>query len=509
MPESTGAAGVDETSAAAAAHDGEGAHPAGTATFGAVWLTRVLVGLTALACLVVVFGPFTRESVGAAAIVLMLLLIAVRVPIGIALAAPGVLGLFGLHGPRAMETVLSRLPYETVASWEFSVIPMFVFMGLLLWKSGVTERLYSSARALVGRLPGGLAIGTTGAGAGLAAVSGSTVGSIQALARIGVPEMLRSGYDKRLAVGSVIMAGLPGQIIPPSVFLVIYAGLAQVPVGPQLMAGIVPGAALALCFALTIVVLCTAKRDLVARSGTGGDAAPASAAEKGRALLAMWPLPVLVAMVLGGMYTGLVTVTEAGAAGALAALLLAFGYAGSGRRLATIAAAATETLKSLGTVFFLFVGAMALSQLLAVSGIGPGFADWVVSAELGRVEFLLVVIVAYLVLGTFMDPLSILLLTVPLLMPVLAGLGISPLWFGVFVVILAETAIVTPPVGVLAFIVHGIVKDPAVNLGHRITIGDIFRGIGWFLPAIVVLCLVLIAAPGIATMLPEQMIATE
>lgn len=468
-----------------------------------VWLTRGVIAAALSVCLVLILGPFTRESIGGAAIMMMLILIFIKVPIGIALAAPGLLGLYGLYGTRAVEMMFSRLPYDTVSSWELSVIPMFVFMGLLLWKSGVTEQLYIAARSLLGWLPGGLAIGTNGAGAGLAAVSGSTIGSIHALARIGVPEMLRAGYDRRLAVGSVIVAGLPGQIIPPSIFLVIYAGLAEVPVGPQLIAGIVPGLLLAACFGLTVFVLCTARPGL--SGGNRGRVKDVFQAESVRHILAIWPLPLLIAFVLGGMYSGIVTVTEAGAVGALGALLLTLWYHRKRKPWATIADAAMETLKSMGSIFFLFIGAMALSRLLAVSGIGPGFADWVIGMELGRVEFLLIVMLGYLIMGTFMDPLSIMLLTVPLLIPVLGDMGISPLWFGIFVVILAEAAIVTPPVGVLAFIVHDIVKDPDVNLGHHISIGDIFRGIGWFLPTVVVACLVLIVLPGIATFLPGHM----
>lgn len=470
---------------------------------GRVWLIRVLTVLALAACVGIMLGPFTRESIGGAAVVMMLILIFAKVPIGAALTAPGLLGLFGLYGDRAVETVLTTLPYETVASWELSVIPMFVFMGLLLWKSGITEQLYTAARSLLGWLPGGLAVGTNGAGAGLAAVSGSTIGSIHALARIGVPEMLRAGYDRRLAVGSVIVAGLPGQIIPPSIFLVIYAGLAQVPVGPQLIAGIGPGLLLAVCFGLTVLVMCVVRPGL--DGGTRGKIRDAFRPDRLRTVLTIWPLPVLIAIVLGGMYSGIVTVTEAGAVGALGAVVLSLWYRRKQKSLSAIAGAAVQTLKSMGTIFFLFIGAMTLSQLLAVSGIGPGFADWVTGIELGRVEFLLIVMLGYLVMGTFMDPLSIMLLTVPLLMPVLSDMGISPLWFGVFVVILAEAAIITPPVGVLAFIVHDIVKDPAVNLGHKISLGDIFRGISWFLPTIVLVCFLLIFLPALATFLPGAM----
>ncbi|MCW4355683.1 TRAP transporter large permease [Hoyosella sp. YIM 151337] len=467
------------------------------------WLIRAAIITATGVCVILILGPSTRETVGGAAVTLMLLLVFLKVPIGIALTAPGVLGLYGLYGPAAATSLLGRLPYDTVASWELSVIPMFIFMGVLLWRAGVTQRVYSAARGLIGWMPGGLAVVTNGAGAGLAAVSGTTVGTVHALARIGVPEMLRAGYDRRLAVGSTIVAGLPGQVIPPSIFLVIYAGLAQVPVGQQLIAGVVPGLLMAAFFALTVIAICTARPQLAGvRTGSSRDR---FRARELRTAATLWPLPTLIVLVLGGMYTGAVTVTEAGAVGALGATLLALWYQRKDQPWQKVATATTDTLKSVGTIFFLFIGAMALARVLSVSGIGPGFARWVGDMGFTRIEFLLIILVTFVIMGMFMDPLSIMLLTVPLLIPVVAELGISPLWFGVFVVILAEVAIITPPVGVLAFIVHDLVKDPDVSLGQRITLGDVFRGIALFLPAIAVLCVVLIAAPGLATFLPSHM----
>lgn len=467
-----------------------------------LWPARALPLLAIAVCGVFILGPFTPGTVGGAAVVLMLVLVFAKVPLGVALALPGLSGLYGLYGTAAAVNILARLPFDTVASWEFSVIPMFVFMGLLLWKAGITEQLYTALRGLVGWLPGGLAVVTNAAGAGLASVSGSTVGTVHALARIGVPEMLRAGYDRRLAVGSVIAASLPGQIIPPSIFLVIYAGLAQTPVGPQLMAGIIPGVLLAVCTAATVVALCTVRPSMGGERGRPRDAlAPDTRA----ALLLLWPLPLLIGVVLGAMYTGVVTVTEAGAVGALGAVLITLWCKRNDRPLATVGYAAVEALKSMGTIFFLFVGAMAMAQVLAVSGIGPGFTDWITGMGLGRIGFLLLVMAAFLVMGMFMDPLSMMLVTVPLLVPVLGELGIHPLWFGVFVVILAELAIVTPPVGVLTFIVQNIVERPEVNLGQEISLGDTFRGIALFLPTVVLVCVLLILFPEIATFLPDGM----
>lgn len=476
-------------------------------TFGG-WLPALL-GIGVAVCLVLIFGPFTRETIGGAAIVLMLILVFARVPIGFALLLPAVAGLYSLYGGTAALNVLQRLPYDSVATWEFSVIPMFVFMGLLLWRSGLTEQLYAAARPTVGRLPGGLAVATNIVGIGLAAVSGATIGVVHALARIGVPEMLRAGYHKSLAVGAVVVAGLPGQIIPPSVFLIIYAGIAEVPVGPQLIAGVVPGLLLGALFCVTVIGLATFRPGLVSREeATATAAGPAPAAVSGSVVLgAVVPIVVLAVVVIGGMFTGIFTATEAGAAGAFGALLLTVVRSApeGSSRWGAITGASTGTLASVGQIFLLILGAQALARLIAVSGIGTGFARWMGDLDVSRVVFLLILLVAYLIMGAFMDPLSIMLLTVPLLLPVLPTMEISPLWFGVFVVVLAEMAIVTPPIGVLAFIVHDIVSEPDVNLGVDISLGDVFRAILMFAPAVLGICLLLIGVPDLATWLPDRM----
>jgi tripartite ATP-independent transporter DctM subunit len=458
----------------------------------------LVIGLTAL-----MFAPLVREAIGGIAVALMLVLIFLRVQVGIALTVPGLLGLYVLSGLPPLETILSTLPYHEIGRWQLSVLPMFVLMGLLLWKSGMTERIYVVAREWLGWLPGGLAIGTNTAGAGLAAISGSTVGTTYALARIGVPEMLKAGYDRRLAVGAVIVAGLPGQLIPPSIFLVVYAGIAQVPVGPQLIAGIGPGLLVATCFGAMILLIAVARPQLAGGNQDTPDAPPMT--ERVRNLVSIWPLPALIAVVLGGMFTGVVTATEAGAAGALGACLIALWYQRRAKPWNAIASAANGTVATCGAIFLLLVGAFTLSRLLAVSGIGTGFADWVAGLGLARVQFLLLLVVAYLILGMFMDPLSIMLLTVPLLIPTLNSMDISLLWFGVFVVFMAELGILTPPVGLLSFIIHKITQEPEVNHGQEISLGDVFVAVAWFMPVTLVVCLLLIFFPEVATFLPDRM----
>ncbi|MDV6013502.1 TRAP transporter large permease [Haloechinothrix sp. LS1_15] len=469
-----------------------------------IWTTRIAVPVLVAGCVGIMFLDAPSEVVGVGGIGLLIVLMFIKVPVAAALSVSGLLGLYALRGERAVANVMASIPYDAVASWTLSVLPMFVLMGLLLWRSGISNKIYVAARHWLGWLPGGLAIGTNAAGAGMAAVSGSTLGTTYALARIGIPEMLNAGYHRRLAVGSIVVAGLGGQLIPPSIMLVIYAGIAEVPVGPQLIAGIGPGLLLAACFGITILALCLA-RPAISGRGSGAAAIVSSWTERLLSAARIWPVPVLITVVLGSMFAGVLTATEAGAAGAFGAVLLALWYKRADKPIGAVRAAATDTVRVIGAILFIIVGAYIFARLLAVSGVAAGFSDWVADVGLGRVEFLLLMMVAYLVMGMFMDPLSMMLLTVPLLIPTLETLDISLLWFGVFAVLMAELAVITPPVGILAFIIHSITADPEVNLGQRITLGDVFRAIGWFLPVAIAFILILIAYPDIATTLPDLM----
>lgn len=466
------------------------------------WIVRaVVIGLLVLT-LAGMFAPVGQEMVGVFAILAMLTLIFLKVPVAVSLSVPGIVGLFALYGFRAAETVLLKLPYDSVSQWSLSVLPMFVLMGLLLTHSGLTVKIYRAAQQWLGWLPGGLAIGTNIAGAGLATVSGSTIATTHALARTGIPEMLRAGYNKRLAVGSVMAASLPGHLIPPSILMVIYAGIAQVPVGQQLVAGILPGALVVAMVSTMIFMLCLIQPGMVSKPD---QVATVTWSERLQSAGAIWPVGLLILAVLGGMYSGVVTATEAGALGALVATLLTLWYRRKDGPFATFIQAAFEAGRSIGSIFLLLIGAYVLTRLLSVTGLAGGFADMIVDMNLGRVEFLLLMMVVYIVLGMFMDPLAIMLLTVPFLIPTLETMDISLLWFGVFVVLMAELAILTPPVGILSFIVHSIVQEKDVNQGVRISLGDVMWAVMWFLPLAMLVCVILIFFPEIVTFLPDRM----
>lgn len=451
------------------------------------------------------FLPVGPAGIGGFALMMMLLLIFLRIPIGFAMMVPSLLGLYALRGFAVVEGALSSMAYDKVASWTLSVIPMFVLMGLLMWKSGLTESLYGAAKLWLGKLPGGLAIGTNLAGAGLASVSGSTIGTTYALARIGIPEMLKAGYDKRLALGSVIVAGLPGQLIPPSIMLVIYAGIVEVPVGPQLLAGFGPGILVALVMTLAIIIFAT----VWTRRGTATmvNKEKVTWGQRFRSLAPIWPVPLIIFIVLGGMLSGVFTATEAGAGAALVAIIVAIILKRKDNAFRALSDSAVGTVASVGAIFLMIIGVEMLSRLLTLTGISNGFAIWVEGLGLNRVGFLLLMMVIYIILGTFMEPLPMMLLTIPILLPTIESLDISLLWFGVFVVFMGELAILTPPVGILSFVIHSIVKDPAVNRGQKMTLNDVFTATWWFMPFAILFTVILILFPEIATFIPDLSLA--
>jgi C4-dicarboxylate transporter, DctM subunit len=355
----------------------------GPANIGGTAAGRALFGglvLVAIALIWNMLRDVPNQTVGASSLGVMLVLIFLRVPVGIAMIVPSALGIWVLVGWPGLSRSLMEIPFATVSGWSLSVLPMFIFMGVMLWRSGITTRVYDAARAWLGWLPGGLAVTTNFAGAGLAAASGSTIGITYALGRIGVPEMLRAGYDRRLATASVLMAGTGGQLIPPSILLVVYAGVAQTPVGPQLLAGLVPGLLLAGSYGVMIVLLAVLVPRLAPKMRTGG----VTWGARWRAVASIWPLPVLVFTVIGGLYAGVFTATEAGAFGALGASLLGLWYIGPRRMMSSLRLVLRDTVSSVGSIFLLLIGAVFLNRLMALSGAASWMARTVEQMELGR-----------------------------------------------------------------------------------------------------------------------------
>lgn len=482
---------------------------------GALALT-IGFGLVAV-CLIGLFSSPSAAVGGAWCIAMMLVLLFLSIPVAIALSVPSIIGVYAVSGIPATMNILSTAPFSAVSDWSMSVLPMFIFMGMLLTQSGLSGKIYRVADHWFSWLPGGIGIGTTFAGAGLSAVTGSTIGMTYALGRAGIPEMLKAGYDRRMAVGTIMVSGMTGNLIPPSILMVVYAGIASVPVGPALMAGAVPGILLAVCFAAFIFAIGVIAPKLVGRGQntqnptTTSDTTRPTTTWRDRftSLTGIWGFAVILGVLFGGMFSGIFTPTEAGAAAALCSLLLCLWEKRGDGPWRKIADSAMDTVAATSAIFFIMIGATMLTSLLAITGLAPILTGLITDLGLSRIGFLLVLIVLYIVMGMFFDTLSMMLLTIPILLPTLETMGVSPLWFGVFVVLLGEFAMVTPPVGIIPYIVHSIAKNPEVNLGTTVSLRDIFISLLWFLPVGVIFLILMVAVPGMTEWLPDLISRTS
>ncbi|MFY0633171.1 MAG: TRAP transporter large permease [Vannielia sp.] len=429
--------------------------------------------------------------IGMAGFGVVLLLVALQFPVGVALGLVGAVGIYLQIGYRPMVGILESTPFEFTASWSLSAIPLFLLMGSVIQRSGLAGHIYTAARIWMGRLPGGLAVATNVASAGFAAMSGSSMATSAAMARLAVPEMLRAGYDRKLATGCVASAGTLGALIPPSILMILYAIFAEVSIAKMLVAGILPGL-LTLAVYVAMIMLRSHRDPTLAP----GMVARASLREKFASLAPVWPLPLIFFGVLGGIYGGIVTATEAAALGVLLSLfaaLLAGGFSWDLVRGALI-----ETLGSTARIFFVAMGAIIFTKFLALTGISTtlarsfsGFAD----------NYLLLVLAAsllFLVLGMFLDPLGVMLISLPIILPVFKAVDADLIWLGVIVVKYIEIGLLTPPVGLNVYVVKS-------ALGGDVPLGDIFRGVTWFLACEVIIMALLIGFPEISLVLANRL----
>ncbi len=429
-------------------------------------------------------------TIGLVGIVAMLVLLALRMPIGIAMLLVGISGFATLTGIQPALLALGNAPYSYSAVYDLAVIPLFVLMGNCAAASGMSRELYAAAYAWVGHWRGGLASSTIVACAGFAAVSGSSVASAVTMGRVCLPEMKRYRYDPGLAAGTVAAGGTLGILIPPSTAFVIYAILTEQSIGRLLLAGFLPGLMLAVLFVATITVWTWLRPDL------GPPGPPATRKERMATLANSGPMVAIVAISIGGIYLGVFTPGEAAAVGAF----LALAYALWRRSLTpdSFAAVLIDTVKTTAFVFLILIGAFVFGPFLALSGLPEQLAQWLVSLELPRLLVLVVIILIYIGLGMFLEGFSILVLTIPIVIPIIEALQFNVIWFGVIMVIVLEMGLISPPVGLNVFVVKGLVPDVAM--------GRIFKGILPFWLAMVVAIALLIAFPQIALFIPSQMI---
>ncbi|ERS11319.1 C4-dicarboxylate ABC transporter [Alcanivorax sp. PN-3] len=430
-------------------------------------------------------------QIGFACIALLLVLLALRVPIGVSLGVSAFTGLLSLRGLDAAFALMGSTTFQFIAHWSLTAIPMFILMGAIAFHTGLTRTLFDAGKAWLGFLPGGLAIATNVSSAGFAAASGSSVAMAGAMSRLAVPEMLRARYDPGLATGVVAASGTLGAFIPPSIPFVLYAVFMEASVGQLLMAGIIPGLLTMLAYAVLIVTRVKLNPDLAPRTTQAY-----SNRDRWLLLLKSWPLPVIVAGVVGGLYTGTVTATEAGAFGAFVAIAAAL-IQGS-FSWAAMQQAVSETVTSTASIFLIAIGAVLFSRMLTLSQIPMNIGVWVEDYAVALWMFLLAVTVFYIVLGMFLDPIGLMLVTLPVLAPFVIAFDIDVIWFGVLVVKFIEIGLLTPPIGLNLFVV-------SAGVGDKVPFGQVVRGTVWFLAAEAVVLILLMAFPRLSLLLPSLM----
>jgi len=385
--------------------------------------------------------------------------------------------------------MLAAMPYDFTSKWTLSSVPMFLLMGFVCYHAGLTRGLFEAARSWLARLPGGLAVASVCGSAGFAAVTGSSIACCAAMGRIAIPEMTRARYDPALATGAIAAAGTLGALIPPSILLILFGVFAEAPISKLFIGGIGAGLTTAALYIAMIMIRASLNPALAPRL----DSLPPME-ERMRHLRETWPVLALLMVVIGGMFVGLFTATEAGAVGALAAIVIAL--AKRSLTLAGVWESLKETLITTSSLFLIAIGANLLTRFLALSGAGDFIADGIISIQADQLTLLIGVSLMYLVLGMFLDPLGAMLLTLPILLPVARATGMDLLWFGVILAKLLEIGMITPPIGLNVFVIKNV-------MGERIGLGRIFQGVSRFLLADLVVVILLMAFPAIVLFLPS------
>ncbi len=427
------------------------------------------------------------ETTGFVGILALLFLFLLKVPVAFAMTLIGLVGFAYLSDIDPALSILSQDIFDTFTSYPLSVIPMFILMGSFAHASGISKRLFSTTYTWVGSLRGGLTIATVLACAGFAAICGSTAATAATMGKIALPEMKKYKYDDALATGTVAAAGTLGILIPPSTILIVYGILVEESIGKLFVAGIVPGIILSLFFVATVAILC-------ARNPALGPPGPATTwTEKLKSTKGIIEAVILFLLAIGGLMLGWFSPTQAGAIGAGGALLI-----GLVRRKLSwkdFLATGKDGLLTSCMVLFIIAGAAVFGHFLAISTIPFKLADWVGNLPIHRMAVMSIIIFIYFLGGFFMDSLALVVVTIPIFFPIVQKLGFDPIWFGVIIVLTGEMGVITPPVGVNVFVIKGIAPEVPLN--------TIFEGIFPFLYAIILLTIVVVVFPEIATFLPS------
>ena len=426
--------------------------------------------------------------VGTIGVALLLILLAIRLPVGFAMALIGLSGFVYLVSPEGGLSMAARACWDQFASYNFSVIPLFILMGQFAFFSGISGRLYKSAYNWLGHMRGGLAMATIGACAGFAAICGSSTATVATMGAVALPEMKKYKYDSALATGCIAAGGSMGILIPPSVILIIYGIMTEQSIGSLFAAGFVPGLLEAFLYIVTISIICKLNPNL-------GPRGPKISLKS--KIMGLWggtaeTLAIFI-LVIGGLFGGWFTPTEAAGVGAFAVLVLSIVL----RRI-NWKGFTTSIYTTTGTtamILIIVLGAIIFNKFIAVTRVPFALADWVVGLNLPPLVIMLMIIIVYLIGGCFMDALGLILLTVPIFFPVAMSLGFNPIWFGIIITRVSEIGVITPPVGMNVYVMKGVAPD--------VPLITIFKGILPFLLADVLSVILLVFVPQISLYLPS------
>ena len=422
-------------------------------------------------------------QIGLVGIALLFMLLASSMPVAFAMTLVGVVGFAAVVSVPAALAVLATDYYETFSSYGLTVIPLFVFMGQVAFHTGISKKLFYAAQCWFGWLRGGLAMATVGACTAFGAICGSGPATAATMAAVALPEMKRYKYDPGFAAGTVAAGGSIGMMIPPSVVFIVYGVMTEQSIGKLFIAGIVPGLMISALFMATIWLMCKW------RPGLAPAATVATWRERFRSLGGVGEILVLFALVMGGMFAGWFTPTEAAAIGAAGSVAIAAAERKCGFRM--LAMALNETLRTSCMVMVIVAGATVFGHFLQRTEVPMKLAAWMAGLPLPSWGVMLMIIFFYLVAGAFLDALALVLLTIPIFYPVVLNLGFDPIWFGVMIVLVTQMGVISPPVGVNVYVVSG--------MDRAIPLQSVFKGALPFLAAMIAAALLLLAFPQIVT----------
>ena len=423
----------------------------------------------------------TNMQIGMTVFAGIMVVIMLRVPIGVAMGLGAIVGITAITNFKVTLGIVQAVPFELVGDWNLTAVPMFLLMGYLAAAAGLTHGLFVSMRMFMSRIPGGLALATLMASAVFCSASGSSTATAAAFARVAVPEMMKARYATSFATGAVAAAGTLGSLIPPSLLMIVYGIMMDTSIAALFKAGILPGLLTVFMYGLYIMLRAWLQPEIAPRTTV-----ELTAEEKREAVRDIWPLPLLIVGVLGGIFTGVFTATEAGAVGAAMAFLIALLRGKLSMKV--VGKALKDCGEATAAIFIIVVGAMLMQRFLALSGMPHLIATWVEGNFHSQLGVILAICVIYIIGGTVMESISLMMLTLPLFLPVLIAMDINLVWFGIIIIKLLEIAVLSPPVGMNVNVVKS-------ALGPSVSLTTVFKGVMGYMAVDLVTLGLLIAFP--------------